>query len=888
MNAAGGLSLNNNFTVNNKLRFINGKINTFTNYVFHNKSNAAFLENDASNSAYINSWVNGNLRRLITTNTSTYDFPVGNAAQSNLLQFINNNIAGTNYLTASFGPKPGTDAGLNVSENGNSYVAVNDGGVWYLSPNAAPSGGNYALQLYFNGFNGLSDNQFGILRRPDASTNAADWIVPPGSSLEAINGPGRLVSDGYARRINISSFSQLGIGMFTANPVSCLVTGSDQVCSGSTDNSYSGPSGMSSYSWQITGNGTIMGPITSQFVNVTAGAAGTYSLTLNVTMNGVGRSCSKIITVNPIPACSVTGPDQITQGSIGNIYTAPSNMSSYNWSISGNGTIVGSATAQTVSVTAGASGGFTLTLNTTLNGCPNSCTKTVTVNSSTSCIISGSSEVTTGSSNNVYSGPANMNTYSWSISGNGTIIGSATSQTVTITAGVAGSFTLTLIVPGNEGNISCIKTVTVNPLVNCPCTINGSDLVCTGLTDIIYNGPVNMSSYSWSISGNGTIIGSSTGQSVNITAGASGSYILTLNTTLNECTNSCSKTVTVYNCEVACTYTQGFYGNRNGKACFTDILGNSSTVSTSELMLHAFGPSTSVVFGNTINKRFFTLYRADISNGAIYKMLPGGGNLQAIGVDNDLPYDGSSYSDPSTWSLVPIQPSGAQKGKIRNTLLAQTIVLWFNLRTSSELGNINLNRDTLVTDAQTACGSHIPIGKPSKFGLPHNIVQYLNEGNGYPNNVSGLFNLANDVLGGENTALPIGDVEKAVDVINNSFDGCRILVETIPYSAPEILTITSSIQLEEEKSVATTRLKVIAYPNPYKNGFNLLITSPVSGQATIEFFTITGAKVYEMKRFVQANSTLTATYTGPIHYGSLIYRVVIGGNNSTGIVVNPN
>jgi hypothetical protein len=60
---------------------------------------------------------------------------------------------------------------------------------------------------------------FGILRRPDASSNAADWIVPPGSSLEAINGTGRKVGDGYARRINISTFSQLGIGISSGAPL---------------------------------------------------------------------------------------------------------------------------------------------------------------------------------------------------------------------------------------------------------------------------------------------------------------------------------------------------------------------------------------------------------------------------------------------------------------------------------------------------------------------------------------------------------------------------------------------------------------------------------------------------------------------------------------------
>jgi hypothetical protein len=84
--------------------------------------------------------------------------------------------------------------------------------VWYLRPNAAPTGGRYDLLLYFNGFTGMTDNRFGILRRPEASSNPTDWEVPPGSTLPPSNAPGRKVSDGYARRNNISGFSQFAIG----------------------------------------------------------------------------------------------------------------------------------------------------------------------------------------------------------------------------------------------------------------------------------------------------------------------------------------------------------------------------------------------------------------------------------------------------------------------------------------------------------------------------------------------------------------------------------------------------------------------------------------------------------------------------------------------------
>jgi hypothetical protein len=124
------------------------------------------LENDITNTGYSNSWINGNFRRSIATNTSSYDFPVGNSERSNLLKFINNNITGPALLPRHLFQSRELMRDINVVENGNTYTAVNNGGVWKLVPNTAATGGNYALHLYFNGFTGLLDNRFGILRRP--------------------------------------------------------------------------------------------------------------------------------------------------------------------------------------------------------------------------------------------------------------------------------------------------------------------------------------------------------------------------------------------------------------------------------------------------------------------------------------------------------------------------------------------------------------------------------------------------------------------------------------------------------------------------------------------------------------------------------------------------
>lgn len=550
-----GLNLNNNFSVSNLLNLISGKINTNTFYVFLNNNGTASLQSDASNTAYVNSWINGNFRRLITSNTSTYDFPVGGSARCNLLQFLNNNVSGTNYLTAAFGPKPGTDAGLSASEKGSVYTAINSGGVWYLTPDAEPSSGNYALQLYFKGFTGLADNQFGILRRADASSNAADWKVPPGSSLEPFNGPGRKVSDGFARRINISDFSQLAIG------------------------------------------------------------------------------------------------------------------------------------------------------------------------------------------------------------------------------------TLSTI----------------------PCD----------------------------------------------------------------------------NCVVVCTYTQGLYSNTSGKACYS-FNGATSTISSTQLMLNAFGASTSQVFGSVANNRYFTLFKNDISDGDIFKMLPGSGNSQALG----MAVGGATYGNKATWYLVPIATSGSQKGKINNQLLSQTMSMWFNLRTSTSLATVDLTNDTLVTTAQTKCGSGVPTGLPSKFGLPHNVVLYLNGGQGYANNANGLFQLANDVLGGVNTSISALDVQYAVAAINNAFDGCRILTATLPYKQ-SVLTRTAPA-IDGKREVSSENFEVTAFPNPYTNQFNLKINSSATGTAMIEFFTANGAKVFEQRNLITDKMPNIVPYTGPRHSGVLMYKVTLGNYHASGFVVGIN
>lgn len=227
VDASGHLTLASDIQAD-KWYLVNGKVNTTTAYRAIALGNAQLaVEAAAGNNNFSNSWINGRLRRYLSPATvNSYTFPVGDAAKVNLAVMNNLSASPLNnltYIDATFGPKPGNDAGLVVSENGQGYIAVNSGGVWYLTPDAAPASGKYDLQLYFNGFSGLQDNTFGIISRPDASSNAADWSVPAGTVLPANGQPGRVVSSGYARRNNIGSFSQFGIASLSAPlPVTLL------------------------------------------------------------------------------------------------------------------------------------------------------------------------------------------------------------------------------------------------------------------------------------------------------------------------------------------------------------------------------------------------------------------------------------------------------------------------------------------------------------------------------------------------------------------------------------------------------------------------------------------------------------------------------------------
>jgi hypothetical protein len=130
---------------------------------------------------------------------------------------------------------------------------------------------------------------------------------------------------------------------------------------------------------------------TTQCFTPSTATVGTFSFFAVVT-DALGfcspTPCSVSIEVKPNPPCTITGPNTIACDAPRTVqYCGPAGMTTYAWTISGNGTITNPAAppfnTECITVTAGTSGSFTVNLATTLNGCPSpdssDCHKTVTI-----------------------------------------------------------------------------------------------------------------------------------------------------------------------------------------------------------------------------------------------------------------------------------------------------------------------------------------------------------------------------------------------------------------------------------------------------------------------------------------------------------------------------
>ncbi len=315
-------------------------------------------------------------------------------------------------------------------------------------------------------------------------------------------------------------------------------------------------------------------------------------------------------------------------------------------------------------------------------------------------------------------------------------------------------------------------------------------------------------------------------------------------------TSYCTQKITVPCC-VYCTYTQGFYHNKNGLALLPSLL------------------TTPITIGRTGHSVIIPANTSTVQSAVkLNSILPGGSTPDVLKAGN------CSIMDVCLNSYLTSQ------GRINNILLSQTITLSLNVRLKAGiLAGFPIQSGYISTQG----GGCVKINS--------NVVKYLTANGTKTATVSDLLNLANDVLGGTKTAGVAGvpslsNINDAVDAINNAFDGCRSFTGYTPNCSAPISSSKTWSADQAVEDVAT--LKVNAAPNPFTDRVKFVINSGVSGQASLEVFNLQGQKTgIVFQGFIVAGQTRTIDYTVPaLNKGSLTYRFTVGNRQVTGLLIN--
>ncbi|MFZ4521746.1 MAG: T9SS type A sorting domain-containing protein [Bacteroidales bacterium] len=332
------------------------------------------------------------------------------------------------------------------------------------------------------------------------------------------------------------------------------ITGPASVCQGSAGNVYSTQTGMTGYTWTITG-GTITAGAGTSSVTVTWNTVGAQSICVNYSN---ATSCTAAtptcfaVTVNAVPTPTITGPAAVCQGASAT-YTTQTGMTNYVWTVSAGGTVTagGTPTSNTVTVTWNTIGAQTVTVNYT-SVCPGATATTfnVTVSGAPVPTIGSTNNPCVGSTDNIYYTESGMTGYIWTTSAGGSIVSGQGSSTINVTWSQIGIQTVTVNYSNAAGCFAAVPTVYtvfVNSPPNAAGAITGTAAVCAGTNGVVYSTTpiVGATSYSWTVPAGATIVSGlgTTSITVNFGPSAVSGNIIVAGT--NQCGNGTASTFAV-------------------------------------------------------------------------------------------------------------------------------------------------------------------------------------------------------------------------------------------------------------------------------------------------------------------------------------------------------
>ncbi|MFP4369258.1 MAG: choice-of-anchor D domain-containing protein [Candidatus Kapaibacterium sp.] len=299
------------------------------------------------------------------------------------------------------------------------------------------------------------------------------------------------------------------------------------------------------YDWSITpaAHGTISG--SGNQISVTWNYTGTKTVHLTETQDGCSKDTSFTVEVRPLPNPDISGQVEICERTQGAVYTALGSGNSYTWAVQG-GTIETTSGNQ-VFINWGSHGTAKVMLTEeTFYGCVDYDTLTVNLVEYPKPVITGNDEICVNETS-TYEIQTDLsgagNTYTWSVDNGQVINTNGTEFTVLWNAVGSG----TVYVSESNGFCDTVAQFSVTVYPYPEPQINGRNEVCENETNEIYSiaSPDPESAYLWEVTG-GSIVGSATGQSINVNWGDESPGQVKVTETRNGCSADYSLNVTIY------------------------------------------------------------------------------------------------------------------------------------------------------------------------------------------------------------------------------------------------------------------------------------------------------------------------------------------------------
>ncbi len=431
-----------------------------------------------------------------------------------------------------------------------------------------------------------STKTYSLLQFPNAESYT--WNAPPGAiisdGLGATGNP--LTVDSSVVSVDITypaGFVSGQVSVYASNacgdsPVSTRsisssinnpgsISGPTTGLCGASNKSYSiAPVwGATSYSWSVPSGATINGSSSGNSINVNFGpgfnGTGNISVTAN---NSCGASVPSSITLNSVignPG-SISGSTTGLCGASGKVYSISSvtGASTYIWTVPAGATINGSSTGNSISVSYGSGFDGTGVITVTASGgCGLSTTSSLTLNSGVPNpgAISGPETnlcLKTKQKYSISTVPG-ATSYTWTIPSGTSFSGSSTGKSIKVNFGSGFTGTGIISVVANSAcGSSAPSMLTVDAGPDQPGNISGNSTVCKSNSNVTYSisSVTGASSYTWTISGGATFVGSTTGTTVKVKFTTATTSLATLTVKANNACGSSSITTKSINVNLGC------------------------------------------------------------------------------------------------------------------------------------------------------------------------------------------------------------------------------------------------------------------------------------------------------------------------------------------------